>query len=306
MLRSAGHNVIEVDTAQDARRWLRIHRADMGIIDLGTTASGGVEELREVIGMLGDRTNAVSRTEVLLLARPERDAQMRALFDEHRLRNFIAVGADEALDPVEVSVTVAKILSNDIFGAERYLSRVTGEQVFNIRSSTMKESVITAAEEFATTSGCNPRISQQVATAVDELITNAVYNAPVDEMGKPRFAHVDRTVPVELEASEEVCLRLICDGHRIGVSARDPFGSLTPERVLEYLAKCYLRGDSQVDAKEGGAGLGLYFLFNLLNSFILNISPGRATEVIGLFTITKSFKTFAKRPKSFNIFVEHH
>ncbi len=301
-LRSAGYEVFEAQTANEARTWLRGNRVDIGIIDLGATCPGGSIEVLNLVSTITDSSGGSFQS--LLLARPDREPQLRALFDEHRLRNFITVGENEALDPIEVAVTVSKILNNDIFGLDRYLSEILNERSFTIRSSDEKTSVIAATEDFATESGCNTRISQQIATAVDELITNAIYNAPVDSKGYRRYAHIPRQVPILLEPNETIRIRIATDGRRIGLSALDPFGSLTADRVVDYLAKCYLGGDNQIDSKEGGAGLGLYFLFNLLNSFVINIAPGRATEVIGLIEISKSFRTFAKRAKSFNIFVE--
>ncbi|RYG65777.1 hypothetical protein EON77_18135 [bacterium] len=98
-------------------------------------------------------------------------------------------------------------------------------------------------------------------------------------------------------------MTLCCDGRRLGVAVRDPFGSLRADTVLDYLTRCFRRGPDQIDAKEGGAGLGLYFTFEALSHFVINVSPGRATEMIGLLDVSGTFKDFARRGKSFNMFV---
>src|SRR5207245_5075848 len=140
-----------------------------------------------------------------------------------------------------------------------------------------KAGVVEAIESFALKVGCHPQVAQAVATATDELVTNAVYNAPTDDKGRPKFSHYSRSIEVNLASHEEVGLQFGFDGRRLGISARDPFGSLTPNRVLDYLTKCFARGEDQMDQKEGGAGLGLYFVFNAVHNFIVNIDPGRAT-----------------------------
>jgi len=58
-----------------------------------------------------------------------------------------------------------------------------------------------------------------------------------------------------------------------------------------------------VDQKKGGAGLGLYFLLNLVHHFVVNIVPGKATEAIGLLEVTRSYREYSSRARSFNVFV---
>jgi hypothetical protein len=106
-----------------------------------------------------------------------------------------------------------------------------------------------------------------------------------------------------LSGSEEVVLKFCFDGTRLGASILDPFGSISQERIVSYIAKCFRKGSDQVDEKAGGAGLGLYYIFDALSSFVINIKPGTKTEMIGLIDITGSYKDFVSKGKSFNIFV---
>lgn len=87
------------------------------------------------------------------------------------------------------------------------------------------------------------------------------------------------------------------------ISITDPFGGLTSEQFRRYIGKGLRRGADQIDDKAGGAGLGLYFLFERLNSLVLNVAPGRCTELIGLIDITGSFRAAVAAPKSLNVFV---
>ena len=49
--------------------------------------------------------------------------------------------------------------------------------------------------------------------------------------------------------------------------------------------------------------MGLYFIVEALNKVIINISPGKGTEVIGIMDISGSYRDYAERFKSFHIFV---
>jgi signal transduction histidine kinase len=99
-------------------------------------------------------------------------------------------------------------------------------------------------------------------------------------------------------------MRFGADGKRLALSVQDPFGSLDAAKVIDYLTKCFRRGDDQIDQKEGGAGLGLYLMYESLSHFVVNIHAGRRTELIGVVDITGSYREFARRSKSFNVFLE--
>lgn len=244
-----------------------------------------------------------SGTQVLLLLRSTQEERLRELF-KIAPTHFLAIDKDEHLDAVEFLATVEKILSpSDIFGLEKYLAQGTHLQRLHLHSSRQKNEVVEKVAQFAESVGFPSRLSQGLAVVADELVTNGLYNAPVDARGTPRYARFARNVPVDLADHEAVQLCMAFDGRKFGISASDPFGSLPPMTVVDYLAKCFRKGDDQIDSKEGGAGLGLYKLFSLLQHFVVNIAPGRRTETIGLLDVTRSYREFAVRGKSFNLFV---
>lgn len=302
ILRSAGHQVSDLRTPADANTWLRVHRADVAVIDLciGDDAHG--KDAAALIHRLKEQPSG--KLQLLVLAGARGEAQMRYLFEDSRLTNFLTYGEDQALDPVELTATVAKILTGEIFGLDRYLAPNAQKKELKVRSSSQKQAIIDELEEFARAAGCHQLVAQGVAVAGDELLTNAVYNAPVDALGQSRFASWPRTREVTLEPHEEVTFTFGFDGRKLGLSASDPFGSLKPARILDYLAKCFKRGDDQIDQKDGGAGLGLFTLFNMVHHFIINIAPQKRTEAIGLVEVTKSYRHHNARARSFNVFID--
>jgi hypothetical protein len=224
--------------------------------------------------------------------------------EKHKLTNLLAL--DRAVSPTELIVTTQKILRHDIFGLDKYFGWGVEPTSIRIRSSHDLSAAIDAATKFASDLKVHPRLIENTATIVDELITNALYNAPVDASGAPRFAHLPRTTPVELAPTEEVLLTFCCDGRSLGLAVTDSFGSMTEERSLEYLVKCLRREDNNPGIEKGGAGLGLYMAFDSVNHLVLNICQGTKTEVIGLIDIRGSYRDFVNRGKSFNIFLCAH
>jgi len=223
--------------------------------------------------------------------------------DHHSLTNVLA--QDGAISATDLIVTAQKLLRRDIFGLDKYFGWGVDPTRFEIGSSKHTHELVDEVSRFATSLNVPPRLVENVETVVDELITNALYNAPVDASGAPRFAHLPRTTPVELEPGELVTLEYCCDGHTFGVSVTDPFGAMTKQQSLDYLAKCLRRTDDEPSTEKGGAGLGLYMTFGSLNHLVLNICQGVKTEVIGLIDIRGSYRDFVQRGKSFNIFLDN-
>ena len=109
---------------------------------------------------------------------------------------------------------------------------------------------------------------------------------------------------VELPGNHHVELEICSDGRMLGIAVGDPFGSISPQLVLEYLSNCLRDTMQDIEHKDGGAGLGIASTFAALSHFVVNIDPGRRTEALGLIDIRGRFRDFAKRAKSFNVFVQ--
>lgn len=163
--------------------------------------------------------------------------------------------------------------------------------------------MLAAARDFALAAGAQGRFADLLCNACDEMLTNALYNAPIDSQGKPRFAHLSRVNPVQLEPSEAITVTLASDGVDMGISVVDPFGSLQVPTITQYLSKCLRRGNDLVEDKEGGAGLGLYYVFEAVSHFVINLEVRVRTEMIGIVDVRGRYKDFLQRPKSFNVFV---
>ncbi len=241
------------------------------------------------------------KTKLLLLSAMRERSELSELFASRALTNLVANA--ESVDVDEFIVTTQKILRADIFGIEKYFIWGVLPRTINVTSSAERGAVEDAVTEYTDDIGIPRRLAASLRTVLDEFLSNALYNGPVDANGVARFAHIPRTQEVTLAPHEQIELKLCCDGRRIGVSIRDSFGSLTLDTVQRYLAKCFSGGANQVDEKAGGAGLGFYQIFDALSHFVVNIEPGKCTEMIGLIDVRGSYKDFVMRGKSFNVFV---
>ena len=242
-----------------------------------------------------------ARGRVLLFIGSVDRPALACLFAEHGLSNVLARSGE--LDAADLRVTVDKMLRTDVFGIDKYFPADAARRTIVVKKSAEREALLGVAREFALASGAQGRFADLLCNACDELLTNALYNAPVDRLGKPRFAHLSRTNAVELDPGEEVTVTLAADAREMGISVLDPFGSLKVPTITQYLAKCLRRGSDLVDEKEGGAGLGLFYVFEAVSHFVVNLQAGARTEMIGILDLRGRYKDFVQRPKSFNVFV---
>jgi hypothetical protein len=261
------------------------------------------DSLRADANVLLDRIGRRCHPPPVLVMTATRDKRdLISLFSHQVLTNLVAKNTD--IKATELVVTVQKIMHNDVFGFEKYLAWGAAPLEHVVRSSTEKESILEAVECYLSSLGCNRRLVGLAGGVADEFLMNAVYNAPVDGEGRPKYAARSRADRVDLEPGEEVVFRYVYDGRVLAISVSDNFGRLEGSTVLTYLRKCFVQGADQVDAKEGGAGLGLYYIFESLNQLVINVAPQRRTEMIGLMDVSGSYRDFAEQPKSLNIFIE--
>lgn len=239
-------------------------------------------------------------TTLIMLADPSPPTDIYALLIEPWFSHLLGVESPWFMD--ELAATLGKLDGDDIFGLSCYLPWGTRVITHRIEHSDHKRDVFDRIEAFMARIGVGGRIVTRLHSIADEMLMNAIYDAPVDSGGATRYAALPRSQPVALEAREQPVLRFASDGRTFGISITDPFGGLTIDTIKRYVAKGIRRGADQIDRKEGGAGLGLYLLFDHLHSMCLNLDPGRRTELLGLMDIRGSFRTVRYSPKSLNAF----
>jgi hypothetical protein len=195
--------------------------------------------------------------------------------------------AARMVDPAELVVTCEKILRRDIFGLDKYLAGFGIERPSRIiKHAAERDELVAQLTEAVRALGAGRRVVESVSLVADELFTNAVYNAPRDADGVPRYAHVNRREKIALEPGEYVHLEFGSDGLTFALSVSDRFGALAPEVLRSAIQRCVSRHDP-IEQKAGGAGIGLYAALCHADQLVFNLAPGQRTEVIGLWSLTR-------------------
>jgi hypothetical protein len=143
--------------------------------------------------------------------------------------------------------------------------------------------------------GAPKRVGEMLGELVHELLMNAMYDAPVDANGHPRFSH-DRKSSIKLPEEDAAVLRVASDGVRIAVEVTDRFGRLRRAHVFGGLVRALKSG--QMDTGGGGAGLGMMVAYRSTTALFYDVQPGQRTRVTGLFDLDLNLREFRTLPKT--------
>jgi len=181
--------------------------------------------------------------------------------------------------------TVTKLADKNIFGLEKYLSWGVKVQELEVQNSSQRRQFSDQMVSYFKKTGIRSVNCHRCESVAEELLMNAIYDAPYDKDGKALFNHLDRTQPVNLEPSQYAKFRFATDGMTMAISVEDQFGGLNAETVFTYLERCFAGGESlnDNDEKKGGGGRGLHQILVHSDLVVFNIDPYRKTEVIAIF-----------------------
>ncbi|CAN5380819.1 hypothetical protein BH11MYX1_BH11MYX1_36590 [soil metagenome] len=221
----------------------------------------------------------------------------------------------------DLGITGEKLVSGDLFGLEKYVAPNTrfGERV--VSTDPERRVVIGEVCAWAEAIGARKPIVHRLASVVAELLMNALHDAPRES--KPTLptssaAEGRRGVDVGRDSlpggsategrrgvaddGKRAILRWACDANTIAISVGDAFGALRQRDVIDHVRRAKVeRGRPELDAH--GAGLGLYLVLANVASLVVNVDPGRRTEVVCLFDRTGIDKrAIEPRAKSLHVF----
>ncbi len=243
------------------------------VIVVDRAACCGLDDARAA--SLGD-----SRGLIVIGGSIEDDEVLAAL---RRERWNHAIREPEEPDDAELVVTTTKLRSGDLFGLEKYLA--WGVQIDDRTVSDYggKRDALDEVAASAREAGARRTTVARIENVVDELLMNAMYDAPAAARGDATM----RPDPTTATRGANARLRWASDGRHFAVSVEDRYGALTKADILDHLARARATRGAPRSGEDGraGAGLGLYFVLASVTRFIANLEPGRRTEVVCLFDL---------------------
>ena len=197
----------------------------------------------------------------------------------------------------ELTITAQKLIRNDVFGAEKYLLWATDLQSITLTRGCQRADVVAHLSEQVRARGQSARVASMAMLVADELLSNAVHNAPVDVHGVHYRRELPRAEDIELDGRHQVRLRWGCDARYLAIEVSDQFGSLDRDTILRSLAK------NDVREHGSGAGMGVALAYRSCDHLVFNLAPGKRTEIIALVDVRHP-PTERLAASSYNVFVE--
>lgn len=181
--------------------------------------------------------------------------------------------------------SINKVINKNLFGVEKYLSWGVEVNHQVILHSKQRDELKINMTERLQRFGIRKSILDRVNTVVEEMLMNAIYDAPVDSYGKALFNHMSRQEEIMLETHQQSQLRYACDGINLAVAVEDNFGAITKEIIINYLKSCYQGNAGTLNEGKGGAGRGLHQIVENADLTVFNVKSGIRTEVICVFNL---------------------
>ena len=301
-LASAGHEVVGCPFERSALARLVAEPFDLFVAD------ADIDDLDSLFWALDLFKNEHPAGLILLLSSELGNEEIIDQLVSARIHNLIGkhvglAASRDCIDEAELIATVDKLLRSDIFGIDRYLPPRVCVHSHRLERSTQRQEMLEELGAFLSKIDCYRSIEPMILTVADELLMNAVFSAPRDARGNPKYELVERNRDFVLQDNEHVDFRYACDGRSVFVSVADQFGSLEWESLVGYLGSGFLKEKATLREGGGGAGIGLYMIAHSITQLVFNIHKNVRTEVIASFYVRSGLRAFRESGQSLNLFV---
>ena len=210
------------------------------------------------------------------------------LFGHYLLRNY----GDPTVAGAHYGRIVKATLIDRAFGLENLLKPGAKIQKIKLQTASQKQQAVDAVKGYLIAAKYQNRMATVIANAVDELLMNSIFDAPVDNLGKQLLVSTSRSTDFPLEGKSQVELHVGYDGDYAALTAIDSFGSLDKNKLLAHISKIYKEEEYRVRTSVAGAGIGLATVFKSGGSFFFVSEKSVKTEVTVFFKRMDTYREF--------------
>lgn len=190
----------------------------------------------------------------------------------------------------------------DVHGLEIFLGPNSEIEKIRFDDSLAKGFISNTVQFQLNQFGINELIIPFISSAADELIMNAIYNAPVDNHGRRKHNQESMKASFKLEGRDVVEMQFAISEKGIAISVVDLYGSLSPEAVWPHIARGFEDDRADLgDSKDTGAGIGLARIIRSGGSLYFACKPGKRTEAMVFYRRTETRKEFTHQFQSITV-----
>lgn len=247
-------------------------------------AATGSQDLAEVELRLRDKATSA----VCVVAD---DGEAISALTSHAFLNCV-VSRSGGFHPGDLAPLVANLVAGRAAGIEAYLGPGSAAFAEVLTDYSQKDACLERLLAYVSTLPSFVDFPQIAVSVVWEMLMNALIDAPSQAVaaGKSKAAGVQ--------------LRYGSDGRHLAVSVQDHYGSLTRAKVVENLQRSHRQGPDQIRSGVGGAGIGLYLMFNHACQLHFSVQPGVSTRVVLVMRVSKRYGEFTEGGRAFNFMIE--
>ncbi len=254
-------------------------------------------EVQKRYGLLGDQIQA-SRVHFIgdRSLDENRDVVQSPFFGSYFVR-------PPAASLEESAAFYGRMMKSNAGDGSRVIDSLLGEegdvQSLVLHRSGQKQEAIEALRQYLLEAQIPARIGNAIGNSVDELIMNALFDAPTDDFGKPLYSFHARNQDRVLSPVEEVSIKIGFDGRRVVVSVLDQFGAIDRNRLLHHASISYRNHEYNPKQGGAGAGLGLAYILSTGASLVYHCETGKSTSAI---LVAEVFPNYREYKAQFQIF----
>ncbi|MDG0815435.1 ATP-binding protein [Bdellovibrio svalbardensis] len=175
------------------------------------------------------------------------------------------------------------------------------EHEFTLTETTEKWAVLEALKGLLPSTTSESQVTE-IRSVIDELVTNAFFNAPVDRNKKPLFKVRNRSDDFTLPEGQKIKIKIgVAKSHML-VLVQDPYGSVVVRDILKRLHDIYSHDEPPTPRiGTGGAGLGLKMVLDRIESFYMVVKPDAYSLFGTLIPTDKGMKKMFSTSKNIHL-----
>ncbi len=193
-------------------------------------------------------------------------------------KKFITDPVSEILEVFsrEVATPFSSIMSK-----ERWNEDKSNQFVWFFNSSDQKLGFLEDVEKKLNDIAGVVRIKHDIKLILDELFTNAIFNAP-NKLVNGKRQKVNRQGRVFVSRDASIFIKVDVESNKVILGCVDQFGSLLPEEIFSRLNITYDLGlDKGMDMNSyGGSGIGMRLMLDRSDSLLISVNRKVETCVI--------------------------
>ena len=224
---------------------------------------------------------------------------------ENKLSNVVQTSNDDLPYELFIASIILKkprlFLNNPLTILNSQDTSATAMRVWqeNFNCTEHKERVLESIHKFIGRNRSMNRLSDNILIVIDELFSNALFNAPVDENGYRIFKNMNRNEKVRYPGNKNAKIFAVHTSNDLFIGAVDPWGSVERDGICQSLYRAYDAGTVSDESK--GAGFGLRMMLDRSRSLYFLSELGKRSLICCHMRLNISLKKVENVPKQFHI-----